>query len=73
MVKKYKCINEFVVDAYDENENSIENEIFVVKVDTVWELQEYSYMSDVRLVDVDGRWLEIAQEHLGADFVEVNC
>lgn len=72
MANKYKCLNSFTVDSYDENEQAIENEFFVVEVGTVWELQEDSYLSDVRLVDSEGRWLELAQSHLEEDFIKVD-
>ena len=72
MANKYKCINEFVVDSYDENEQVEENDFFVVEVGSIWELQDESYLSDVRLMDNEGRWLEIAQSHLVEDFVKLD-
>lgn len=70
-MEKYKCLKGFVVDAYDENGNLIENESLVVKQWSVWEKQKYSYISDIRLINENREWLEVCEEHLKSDFIKM--
>ena len=56
----------------DDNENEIENEEVIVEEGTIWERQEMSYLSDVRLeIENDTDWIEIANEHLARYFKEL--
>lgn len=69
MDKVYKCIKEFGLDRYEDDE-LLENEHFIVPLDSTWELGEYSHMSDIRLESELG-WIEIDIESFNALFVEV--
>lgn len=66
----YKCIKELRLPKYDEDEYLIEGEFYTVPVDSEWELQEHSSMSDVRLESNLG-WIEIALEDLKSHFIEI--
>lgn len=68
--KTYKCIKEFSLDKYDDDGFIIEDEIFVVPLDSIWERSEFSYMSDVRLEGNLG-WLELDKDTLEKCFIEV--
>ncbi|SDJ68630.1 hypothetical protein [Alkalibacterium thalassium] len=70
MSNRYKCIESFYLPMLDENENEIENEEVRVEKGTVWERQEVSYLSDVRLENDTG-WIEIANESLARYFKEL--
>ena len=72
MEKEFKCIKEFVVDKYDEHENLIENESFIVPVDSVWYLSEHSYLSEVRLESEEFGWLEITSDDLENCFIQIS-
>lgn len=72
MTKKYKCIQEFSVDKYDEDECLIENEVIVIPSDSVWESQAYSSMSDIRLENDEVGWLEISKKTLEAYFEPIS-
>lgn len=69
--KEYKCIKEFAVPKYDQDEELIEGENFTIPVDSIWELQDHAYMSEIRLEGNFG-WLEISLENLKENFVEIN-
>jgi hypothetical protein len=69
--KVYKCIKKFSVEKCDEYENFLDDEYFVVPVDSEWLLQEHAFMSDVRLENDELGWLEIAFEDLKSHFVEI--
>lgn len=68
--KKFKCIKELIVEQRDEEENVIENEIFVVPVGSIWYKRDFSYLSDIRL-EGDFGWLEIVNETLTSHFEEI--
>lgn len=70
MEKTYRCIKGFSVSKYDEHECLIENEEMFVPVDSIWELCDFSSLSDIRL-DGESGWLEIDEETLKAYFVEI--
>ncbi|MEK3975535.1 hypothetical protein [Psychrobacillus sp. FSL K6-1267] len=72
MEKEFKCIKGFVVDKYDEHEVPIENESFIVPVDSAWCLSEISYMCEVRLESDEYGWLEITLEDLKECFIEIS-
>lgn len=69
MEKVYKCIKEFVLDKY-QDDTQLEDEQFIVPLESTWELGEYSHMSDIRLESELG-WIEIDTESFKALFVEV--
>ena len=72
MSNRYKCIESFYLPMLDENENEIENEELRVEEGTVWERQETSYLSDVRLEIENGNdWIEIASDRLARYFKEL--
>jgi hypothetical protein len=71
MEKEFKCIKGFVVDKYDEHEVLVENESFLVPIDSVWDLSEISHMSEVRLESDEYGWLEITLEDLKECFIEI--
>ena len=67
----FKCIKELIVDELDENESPTGNDVIVEK-DTLWELEEEAYISDVRLEKLETyEWLEICEETLNEYFEEV--
>ena len=68
--KLYKCIKEFAVDMYDDEEFLIENEQKVIPIGTTWERQDYSSLSDVRLQSELG-WLEVDDKTLETHFIEI--
>jgi len=68
MDKLYKCIKEFVLDKYEDDEQ-LENEQYVVPVDSTWELSEYTHMSDIRLESELG-WIEIDSDSFKSLFIE---
>lgn len=70
MEKEYECIKGFSLNKYDEHECIIENEEMVVPIGSIWELCDFSSMSDIRLEGNLG-WLEIDEETLKAYFVEI--
>lgn len=65
----YKCIKEFVLDKYEDDE-ALENEHYIVPVGSTWELSGYAHMNDIRLVSELG-WIEIDFESLESLFIEV--
>jgi len=70
-MKVFKCVKDFMVDALDENESPTGHDSIVEK-DTLWELQEEAYLSDVRLVKIKTfEWLEICDETLKEYFEDV--
>ena len=72
MSNRYKCTKSFYLPMLDDNENEIEDEEVRVEEGTVWERQEVSYLSDVRLEIENGAdWIEIANESLARYFKEV--
>jgi len=72
MSNRYKCTESFYLPMLDDNENEIENEELRVEEGTVWERQEISYLSDVRLEIENGAdWIEIANESLARYFKEL--
>ena len=63
---KYKCIQSFQLQTYDDDGRSIENEYLKVKKGSVWEMDETEGRiigGDVALNDGNGQWLELTQEH----------
>ena len=70
MEKRFKCIKEFVLEKYDEDESIIEGEYFVTSVGSTWERAEHAYMSDVRLEN-ENSWIEVTFEMLKSHFEEV--
>jgi len=67
----FKCIKELIVDRLDENESTTGDD-FIVEKETLWELEEQAYISDVRLVKLKTyAWLEICEETLNEYFEEV--
>ena len=67
----FKCIKELRVDELDGNESPTGNDL-IVKKETLWELEEQAYISDVRLVKLETfEWLEICEETLNEYFEEV--
>ena len=67
----FKCIKELIVDRLDENESTTGDD-FIVEKETLWELEEQAYISDVRLVKLKTyEWLEICEETLKEYFEEV--
>jgi len=67
----FRCIKEFEVDELDENESPTGHD-FIVEKDTLWELEEEAYISDVRLEKLETyEWLEICEETLNEYFEEV--
>lgn len=72
MEEQFKCTKQFVVDKYDEYEMPIENESFIVPIDSVWTLSEHAYLSEVRLDSIEGLgWLEITLDDFKECFVEI--
>jgi len=72
MSNRYKCIESFYLPMLDDNENEIEDEEVRVEEGTVWERQEVSYLSDVRLeIENGSAWVEVANESLARYFKEV--
>lgn len=68
--KEYKCIKKLSLPKCDEYEVTIDEEFFVVPVDSVWILQEESSMSDIRLESNLG-WIEIDFEDFKNYFAEI--
>ena len=68
---KYKCINEFYVEIYDE-EWMPTGEYGTIHTGTVWELDEYTNNigGEVHLDNDDGEWIEISREILEECFEE---
>lgn len=67
----FKCIKELIVDRLDENESTTGDD-FIVEKETLWELEEQAYISDVRLVKLKTYgWLEVCEETLNEYFEEV--
>ncbi|MFW9970259.1 MAG: hypothetical protein ACFFDF_08675 [Candidatus Odinarchaeota archaeon] len=65
-MKQAKCIKGFSVPKCDDNGFEIENVDFIVKENTIWNIEEDEEFrmigGDVRLVDDDYGWLEISNE-----------
>lgn len=69
---KYKCINEFYIEIYDENCMPT-GEYRTIPADTVWELDEYTNNigGEVRITNDDMEWVEIPRDTLEECFEEV--
>lgn len=72
MTKEFKCIRQFSINKYDEDECLIENENFVIPVNSIWESQNYTSMSDVRLENDEVGWLEISEKTFKAYFIPIS-
>lgn len=69
---KYKCINEFYIEIYDEVWMPT-GEYRTIHTGTVWELDEYTgnIGGEVHLDNDDGGWIEISRKTLEECFEEV--
>jgi hypothetical protein len=70
MDKSYKCIKTFSLPKYDGYELLEEDEHLICPIESIWWLQEESYLSEIRLENNDLGWIEIDKEDLGNYFVE---
>jgi hypothetical protein len=70
--KTYKCIKTFSLPKYDEHELLEEEEHFNCPIESIWWVQEESYLSEIRLENTDLGWIEIHKEDLGDYFVEIS-
>ena len=69
---KYKCINEFYIEIYDEEWNPT-GEYRTIPAGTVWELDEYTNNigGEVHLDNDDEGWIEISRDTFKECFEEV--
>jgi len=68
--KSFKCIEDLMLQKYDEDGYQIDNEYIVINKDSIWEIQEDSSLSDIRLESKDS-WIEITLETLESHFKEI--
>lgn len=66
---KYRCIEKFCVDLRDENESLVENERFVIEVNSEGVLEGRSSLSECRLTNKCD-WLEVPREVFERYFVQ---
>lgn len=69
---KYRCINEFYIEIYDEGWMPT-GEYRTIPVGTVWELDEYTNNigGEVHITNDDMEWVEIPRETFEECFEEV--
>lgn len=73
----FECVEAYSVPMVDGNDFVIENEYIHIKTGSLWELDlrdilhEILSISDVRLTDQDGKWIQITWESLQEYFVGV--
>lgn len=70
---KFKCINSFAIDVYDDDGFSTEKDIQIEK-GSMWERDTSGFRlvganDTIRLESEQGAWLEITEEHLRSDFI----
>ncbi len=69
---KYKCINEFYIEIYDEEWMPTEK-YRTIPVGTIWELDEYTNNigGDIHLDNDDEGWIEISRDTFEECFEEM--
>lgn len=72
MERQFKCIKELTLPVLDEHGNDVDNEFFIVPNGSVWELNKYADMGDVRLENEFLEWIELDFNTLKECFVEIS-
>lgn len=73
-IKKYKCIEPFIVDNYDADGFLIENSVKVIEEGEIYTLDESGSTiigGEVHLEHKNGSWIEITRDRLNEYFEEV--
>ena len=76
-MRKYKCINEMMIEVVDGDGAIIDNEYNFIEKGSVWELDDSDfrvYDGEVRLLNLEDdrySWIEISYEDLEKHFEEL--
>lgn len=72
--RRYVCVHGFEIPMTDDHGGILEDENIKIEAGTVWEEDHSKYRfiggsDSIRLLNEDGRWIEITRETLGGTFV----
>lgn len=68
----FRCIKELILDRFDDDNEVIEGNPFIVKEGSEWHIEDYMFKeNDIRLVNDEAEWIEIGISTLKKNFTEV--